>query len=172
MEEIKSNQTYSYTIHQSPFLLILRISIVETLVMMVHYSSRVILIQLADYLNWRIPISVLTLEIAVLQLINLYLILSIVLKWINVTYTFNPKEVIVKQGVFSTKTITYEFANLQSMTVTQNMIQKIFNYGTVKLFNPVLKEEVHLIDIPTPNKFANLIQQYQPEITPLIKKQK
>lgn len=172
MKEEISNSGYSYTTHQTPFLLILRIIITEILIMMVHYSIRILLIQLAQYLNWQTPIFLLTLEIIILQIINLYLIITIVLSWINLTYTLNPKEIMCKQGIVSTKSITYEFANLQSMTVTQNFIQKIFNYGTIKLFNPVLKEDVYLIDIPDPFKYAKIIQQYQPEVTPLIKKQK
>lgn len=172
MENRKNDGAYSYTIHQTSFLLILRLILTEIIIMMATYSIRVLLNQITEYLNWQLPLFIITSEVIILQIINLYLIINIVLQWINLTYTFNPKEVIIRQGVFSTNSVTYEFANLQSMTIVQNIIQKIFNYGTIKLFNPVLKEDVYLIDIPDPNKYANIIQQYQPDMTPIIKKQK
>ena len=94
------------------------------------------------------------------------------LTWLNKHYVLNPKEVIVKTGVISTKSTTYEIANLQSMSISQNIIQKIFNFGSIKLFNPVLKEEIFLSDIPDPHKYGEIIQRYQPEMTPLIRKPK
>jgi hypothetical protein len=58
------------------------------------------------------------------------------------------------------------------MTISQNILQKIFNFGSIRLFNPVLKEEIYISNVPEPHKYGSIIQQYQPELTPLIKKQK
>jgi len=170
MEEQKNNQSYSYVLHQAPFVLVSRIIVIELLIAMIHYSVRILLSQVSTYLNVTISVGFLTIEIVLLQLTNLYLVIVALLRWINTQYILNPKEVIIKTGVFTTKSVTYEFANLQSMTVTQSLIQKLFKFGTIKLFNPVLKEEIYLIDMPDPNKYASIIQQHQPEITPLIKK--
>ena len=173
MEEQKnSNQSYSYTVRQSHVLLITRIITAEIIIMLLHYFLRFILDQIFLSLNTKLPLLVITIEVILIQILNLYILLVAILTWLNKHYIFNPKEVIIKIGIVSTKSTTYEIANLQSMSISQNFIQRIFNFGTIKLFNPVLKEEIYITNIPDPQKYGEIIQQYQPELTPLIRKSK
>lgn len=171
-EQKKNNQLYSYVERQSPVLLVGRIITSEIVIMTLHYFVRFILDQIFLFLNVKAPLFVITIEVILIQILNLYILLVAILTWLNKQYIFNPKEVIIKTGVLSTKSTTYEIANLQSMSISQNFIQKLFNFGSIKLFNPVLKEEIYISDIPNPHKYGEIIQQYQPENTPLIRKPK
>lgn len=157
---------------QSPVLLIARIITAELVIMILHYFVRFILAQIFLFLNTKQSLLIVTTEVVIIQILNIYILLVAILTWINKQYIFNPKEVIIKTGVLSTKSTTYEIANLQSMSISQNVIQKLFNFGSIKLFNPVLKEEIYISDISDPHKFGEIIQQYQPEMTPLIRKPK
>jgi uncharacterized membrane protein YdbT with pleckstrin-like domain len=173
MEELRNNdQLYLYVLRQSPFLLILRIIVAELTIMALHYCIRFLINQGYQFFNSNPSLLIITVEVITIQIFNLYLLIVTILIWLNEYYILNPKEVIIKMGILSTKSTTYEIANLQSMSVSQNFIQKIFNFGTIKLFNPVLKEEIYLLNIPDPNKYGKIIQQYQPELTPLIRKPK
>jgi uncharacterized membrane protein YdbT with pleckstrin-like domain len=173
MEEQKHNDhSYSYTVRQSPFLLVMRIITAEVVIMIFHYFTRFILDQFFLFLNAKQPLLVFTTEVILIQVLNIYILLIAILSWLNKRYIFNPKEIIVKTGIVNTKSTTYEIANLQSMSISQNIIQKLFNFGSIKLFNPVLKEEIYVTDIPDPHKYGEIIQQYQPENTPLIRKPK
>lgn len=171
-EQKKNNQLYSYVERQSPVLLVGRIVTSEIVIMVLHYFVRFILDQIFLYLNLKTPLFVISIEVILIQILNLYILLLAILTWLNKQYIFKPKEVVIKTGILSTKSTTYEIANLQSMSISQNFIQKIFNFGSIKLFNPVLKEEIYISDIPNPHKYGEIIQQYQPENTPLIRKPK
>ncbi len=172
MEAESSINQYSYLIRRAPVLLILRIIVIEVMVMTIHFALRLGISELFKLLAVSIPPALMTIEVILVQITNLYFLLFVILSWINEYYILNPKEVIIKTGVFTSQSVTYEFANLQSMTVNQSVWQKIFNYGTIKLFNPVLKEEIYISNIPDPVKYGNIIQQHQPEITPIIRKTK
>jgi len=171
-EKQNSNLSYSYNVRQSPVLLIARIVVSEIVIMVLHYFIRFILDQIFIFLVTKQPLFVITIEVILIQILNIYILLIAILTWLNKQYIFNPKEVIIKTGVLSTKSTTYEIANLQSMSISQNIIQKIFNFGSIKLFNPVLKEEIYIADIPDPHKYGEIIQQHQPEMTPIIRKPK
>lgn len=173
MEEQKLHKnSYSYTVRKTPVLLIAQIICIEILVLVAHLTIRAISVWIASILVLDIPSFVMTLEIIIMQVLGVYLIVMLVLQWINTYYILNPKEVIVRKGVISTYSGTYELANLQSMTVLQGVFGKIFNYGTIKLFNPVLKEDLYLSDISNPRKYAAIIQEIEPELTPIIRKQR
>ncbi len=173
MEQKKEHkEIYSYIIRQTTFFLVLRIVISEILIMALHFGFRILLDQIASLFSFQITYQILTAEVFLIQVLNLLLLLTVILSWTNETYTLNPKEVIIKKGIFSSRSVTYELANLQSMTINQTFIGKLFNYGSIKLFNPVLREEVYLLNIPNPYVYGDIIQQHQPEITPLIRKQK
>lgn len=171
-EQIINNESYSYTIRQTPVLLVLRVILSEFIIMVLHFTLRLTIEYLLNYFQATISIPILTIEVILVQLLNLYLLLTVVLNWVNELYILNPKEIVIKKGAINTRSITYELANLQSMSITQNLLQKIFNFGTIKLFNPVLKGEIYITNIPNPNKYGEIIQKFQPEMTPLIRKNK
>jgi len=173
MEEQKyNNRSYSYDVRQSPVLLIARIVMSEIVIMILHYFIRFILDQIFLFLNAKQSILIITIEVIIIQILNIYILLVAILTWLNKHYIFNPKEVIIKTGIINTKSTTYEIANLQSMSILQNVVQKIFNFGSIKLYNPVLREEIYISDISDPHKYGEIIQRHQPETTPLIRKPK
>lgn len=173
MEEQKIHQnSYSYTVRKTPVLLVAQIVFVEILILVAHLSIRFVSLWIAGILEFEIPGIFFTVELVIMQFVGVYLIVMFVLQWVNTYYVLNPKEVIVKKGVIATYSGTYELANLQSMSVLQGIFGKIFNYGTIKLFNPVLKEDLYLSDISNPRKYAAIIQEIEPEVTPIIRKQR
>ncbi len=171
MEEVRSSVgEYSYTIRKTPVLLVMRILMVEVLIMITHYLLRVLMGFVASQLQLELSVTLLTIEVIALQAVNVVLLLAGVMGWLGEYYILNPKELVVRRGILSTQSTTYEFANLQSMSVVQNIWGKLFNYGTIRLYNPVLKEEVFMSYVPSPTKYGSIIQQHNPDITPLIRK--
>lgn len=171
MEEQKSEKgNYTYIMRQSPVFLVSRIIIVELLILIVHFILRYSLEQIFTLLSFPFSVQALFIEAFIIQIVNLYFLVVVVLSWVNEYYILNPKEVVIKRGLLSSKSTTYEFANLQSMTIQQSFWGRLFNYGTIKLYNPVLRADVYLINIPNPQKSGSIIQQHQPETTPIIRK--
>lgn len=157
------HNNYSIIIRKSPVILVIRLLAAELLILTLNLILRLpaLFIELEGIaFNF---ISLYFILVILIQLINLYLIVTIVLQWINEYYILNPKEVIVHSGIFSINETTYEFANLQSMTISQSFFERLFNYGTIKLYNPVLKQEVYLHQIPNPKKYGEIIQIHPPD---------
>jgi hypothetical protein len=171
MEEQKSESgNYSYVLRQSTFFLIFRVLGVEVLMLTSHFFLRYLIEQITTLFSFPFSIETLIVEAFSVQLINLYFLIVVVLSWVNEYYILNPKEVIIKKGILSSRSTTYEFANLQSMTIRQSFWGRILNYGTIKLYNPVLRADVYLTNIPNPEKAGLVIQRNQPDITPIIRK--
>lgn len=171
MEESQlGERTYSYTIRKTPMLLVARIMMIEIIVMIVHYFLRLLIYAIARQLNVQATVPILTLELVGVQILNVVLLVMGVASWLNELYILHPKELVVKRGVLSSQATTYEFANLQSMTIAQTIWGKLFNYGNIRLYNPVLREEVIMSHISSPQQYGAIIQQHNPEITPLIRK--
>lgn len=155
---------------QSPVFLVSRIITVEVLILIVHFALRYTLEQVFILLGFPFSVQTLFIEAVIIQIVNLYFLVVVVLSWVNEYYILNPKEVVIKKGILSSRSTTYEFANLQSMTVRQSFWGRIFNYGTIKLYNPVLRADVYLTNISNPEKAGAIIQQTQPDIAPIIRK--
>lgn len=170
----QNNEHIQQSIHlrQSPVILVMRLITVELIIFILHSLFKVVIVQIEQYVGSDIYGMIGIVEIIVLQILNIGLILQIIFSWLNTTYIINPREVIFSTGFVSRVSTTYEFANLQSMNVSQSVWGRLFNFGSIRLFNPVLKEEVTLDLIPNPDQVGRFIQQFQPEITPLIKRQK
>jgi hypothetical protein len=48
---------------------------------------------------------------------------------------------------------------MQTVYMTQSLLGRIFNYGNVRLFNPMSKEELLLEQITDPNLYAESLRQ-------------
>ena len=65
-------------------------------------------------------------------------------------------------------------AGIESIVVDQGLIGKLFGFGTLILFNPILERELKLRSIPDPYMEARFVQRMHPnpEILHLIPKSK
>jgi len=169
-EKISEQANYTYIMRQSPVFLVTRIVGVEVLMLITHFVLRYSLEQIFTLLSFPFSVQALFVEAVIIQIVNLYFLVVVVLSWVNEYYILNPKEVVIKKGIVSSRSTTYEFANLQSMTIRQSFWGRILNYGTIKLYNPVLRADVYLTNISNPEKAGTIIQQTQPDVAPIIRK--
>jgi len=169
-ERISEQGNYTHIMRQSPVFLVSRIIVVEFVILITHFVLRYTLEQILTWFSFPFSVQALFIEAVIIQVINLYFLVVVVLSWVNEYYILNPKEVVIKKGIISSRSTTYEFANLQSMTVRQSFWGRIFNYGTIKLYNPVLRADVYLTNISNPEKAGAIIQRTQPDVAPIIRK--
>lgn len=78
--------------------------------------------------------------------------------WLREYYEIRPQEVIYRRGIITLKEVIFSCKNVQEMEVHQTVLGKIFNFGTVSLYNPVLRERFFLRDISEPNEYCELIE--------------
>ena len=93
-----------------------------------------------------------------------WLIMFIVFQWIYNVYIIEPKHVITRRGIVFTIEDRFNMQAMQAIEVKQGLLGKLFNYGTLRLYNPELEKEVTLYQISNPYKEANFIKQFCPTI--------
>ncbi len=91
-------------------------------------------------------------------LINLMMVSSIALKWAS-EYTEISKEGVVRHtGILHKKEQKYACNFVEGAKLNQSFLGLLFNYGTIELYDPALKEQVYLLNIANPKKNSEKIQ--------------
>lgn len=94
--------------------------------------------------------------------LQIFLIFTVLLRWLNKRYYLDASHLIVRSGVFTSKERTYELKNLKSVMVTQGIMGKLFHFGTlsITITAPSITEEVSLSEIPHPHQFEMQIKKF------------
>ncbi len=93
-----------------------------------------------------------------LVLVQIYLVILIILRWFTQYYVIRPGEILFRSGIFSRKEKTYLLKHIESVTCNQNFMERIFNYGTIQLYNPILRLYIHVDRINNPRKYVQVIE--------------
>lgn len=99
----------------------------------------------------------------ILSAIKFFLMLTIGIKWISNHYEINKREIRHCHGILSKKEEIYLCDFAQEVEYSQTLFGRIFNYGTVDIFNPAVKETIVLDSIPNPAKYAEIIKTNLPD---------
>lgn len=161
-----------YRIRQTVVIPIFKLILIELIITLISFLTRLLSF---NYLSELLNNFIIILEILLIQIFNLYLVINVIFNWIGVEYILRTDEIIIKKGILKLKETTYEIANLQSMSINQSLFGRLFNFGTIRLFNPVLKEEVFIENIPNPSFYGKFIQkgeQKSPQIIRPIRQSK
>lgn len=153
-------------IRQTVVIPILKLVMIEVIITLISFLTRFLSF---NYLGEILNNLILIVEILVIQIFNLYLILNVIFSWLSIEYILRNDEIVIREGLIKIKETTYEIANLQSMSINQSLFGRIFNFGTIRLFNPVLKEEIFLEDIPNPNLYGAIIQNNEQQPPPTLR---
>jgi uncharacterized membrane protein YdbT with pleckstrin-like domain len=93
----------------------------------------------------------------VTSLIEMIAIIVTVLKWFNLYYEIRDEEIIERRGIISVKENTHSFRNFAAISITQGIIGRIFNFGTIRLYNPALEHSLTLNRISAPLRYKELL---------------
>ena len=146
------------------------------------FAIRVILLELifeVIYLTWRtlihyLPFSLETvialngvsiifflLLVTVIQ--NIFLI-YIVLRWVNDYYEIGPDEIAHVTGTLSRTRKSYPYRDIQSITVHQGFMGRLFKYGEINLYIPTLGHDLHFKEVSNPSRFVELLKGADPSL--------
>ena len=95
-------------------------------------------------------------------IVQILLIYTVLLHWLNRRYYLEGNRLIIRKGIFTTTERTYDLKNLRSVIVTQDLLGKMLNVGTISLVitSPSISEEVFLSEVPFPHRIEQLIRAY------------
>lgn len=88
------------------------------------------------------------------------LLLYVVLSWVYEYYIFKIDRIIARQGIIFSREFVYEISNIHSLDISQGLLDKIMNTGTLKLVYGArgLEKNIYISRIPRPYHIASHIQ--------------
>lgn len=84
--------------------------------------------------------------------------ISIIINWLEEYYEITPDEVIHKRGLFFKKEERYPLEHIRSIGLSQGILGRIFNYGTLTLHNWLKDRYIYLYLIHSPTKYHQILQ--------------
>lgn len=84
--------------------------------------------------------------------------IAIFLQWAYTTYEIKVDELVFRKGIIRRKRTIHSLKNIQSVEVEQGFLGLLFQYGNIRLYNPLLKEEINMRSVTDPEKYAHALR--------------
>lgn len=91
-----------------------------------------------------------------------YFMIIAILSWANNTYFLTEKHLVQREGLLNIRENIYDFNNIRSISVNQNLIGKIFHYGDIILKTSAsggYQGDISLVGISNPEKYEKILKE-------------
>lgn len=82
----------------------------------------------------------------------------IVLSWANEEWEIKERVIYHRRGFLHMKEDVYSLKQIGSTTLNQDLLGKLFNYGTIRIFSPLLKQDYYLMNIQNPRQIVKMLE--------------
>lgn len=82
----------------------------------------------------------------------------IFLQWAYTIFEIKTHELVFRKGIIHRRRTIHSLKNIQSVEVDQGFFGLLFHYGDIRLYNPLLKEEVYMRSVSDPEKYAHALR--------------
>lgn len=93
----------------------------------------------------------------ILTVSQLVAIVALILEWQHEYYEARKDVIVHTRGVLKKKEDIYSLKTVEAGNVEQSLIGKFLNYGTIRIYSPVLNREYFLRDIPDPHHMRSSV---------------
>lgn len=100
----------------------------------------------------------------ILSVLETCLTVFVIMQWLYEYYEITAYAVIHKRGVFFKRMDRYALHNVKQVVITQRVFGRIFNFGTLILFDWRLQECAILYSVHNPNRYLRLIETLLPDV--------
>ena len=97
-----------------------------------------------------------------LLFLKIALVVYIVLQWLNEYYEITGDTISHRRGIIWKKDNTYVLDNIKSIGMKQGMMGRIFNYGTLTLYDQKLEKYITVYIIHNPVKYLRILESLVP----------
>lgn len=159
-------------IRQSLIFLIIKLFVFDLFLLTAYILLELPIILLAD--TDPTPATILTADwfgiitLTVTTLVEMIFVIILVLQWVNEYYEISRYDISHRHGVIKIREDRHLFRNFSAVSIIQTIPGRIFNYGTIKLYNPALNHELLLHRISNPNKYIRQITESIPASADMI----
>lgn len=88
----------------------------------------------------------------------------IVLLWLNEYYEITPEAIIHESGIIFKKKEKYILNNVRAMSISENFIGEILNFGTITIYDTYMREYLSLYLIHNPVRYVRVLETLKPNI--------
>lgn len=149
-------------IRSSVSILVLRLFLILFLIDTLYSSLTFFLFRLPSLQDWHYElIGVLFITHFLKNLLSVFFVLKIVLTWVSTIYYVTDKYIMKHEGIFSLREKIYDLKHVLSVTVQQDMIAKIFNYGDIHIRTSGLgstTEDIYITGVSNPEKYREIFK--------------
>ena len=161
MNDISDKPIFVEPIRQSVWVLVFKLFSILFFTDMFYLIIRIVFFDLRiDWLPHRDMTVFFLLFLSTLYSIEIPTILTVVLKWINTLYYISEGKITIRKGMFRIEGQSYNLKDIKKISVSQGLIGKLCNFGTVSLIfaAPSIKENVILYLVPKPKELEQQLK--------------
>ncbi len=99
-----------------------------------------------------------SLTFIIIALVHLAITVYIILEWVAEKYIILPDRIRHQHGILFRKTESWEIRNIETGYITEGLVARLFNYGTLTFHSPTLDSNIILNDVPSPSLVFNSVE--------------
>lgn len=88
--------------------------------------------------------------------------LYVVLQWLNEYYEITPDRIVYRRGIIWRKVDVYDYAHIRSIGLHQSFLGRIFNFGSLAIYDRGVYKYYYLNYIHNPLKYFELLRKLVP----------
>lgn len=146
------------TFRETPLLLTFRLIGIVLLFLISYFLISLLMTFISPYLNLALlPPSYVGLFFIML-IVSVVVAIFVVLKWQSEYTILTPSGIMQYSGILQKKEQRYACSFVEAIKMEQSLLGSIFNFGTLSLYDPEIKEDIYLENITDPKKSIDLIK--------------
>lgn len=99
-----------------------------------------------------------------LVIAKIVLTVFVVLQWINEYYEITPIKIFYRRGIIWRKEDIYDLALVRSIGIRQGIFGRIFNYGTLFIYDRGVYKYYYFSDIHNPLRYLDVLHHLLPAV--------
>jgi len=146
------------TFRETPLLLTFRLIGITFLFLISYSLTSLLMTFVSPYFNLALlPPSYVGLFLIML-IVSVVVAIFVILKWQSEYTILTPSGIMQYSGILQKKEQRYACSFVEAIKMEQSFIGSIFNFGTLALYDPEIKEDIYLENITDPKKSIDLIK--------------
>jgi uncharacterized membrane protein YdbT with pleckstrin-like domain len=147
---------------QSHFILAIRLLALEVVLFFLYLVVRIPKTLLVSSLNSVDLVSAANwigiLWFFLITIFELALAVMVIMQWASEEYEIKEGVIYHRRGIFQRDEDGYSLRDLGSATLSQSVMGRIFGFGTIRFFSPMLKHEFYLHNVHNPQEKLSSIE--------------
>lgn len=157
---MQKNFDFYYEVRQTIFNVFERLLVIEFLFLLFSIATVFLenyFLETQTNISEEDRLTILAISSIVLFVVDIAIVIYLFAKWATFYYIIMPKRIVYRTGFFTSDEKSYSLESIQKVELKQNLWGRIFNFGTLVIYNPVLQYDIVLSDISSPRRYLEIL---------------